>query len=218
MAKAALIDLDGFLITSEELFFEANRIYFKQFGLEEFTPEMHKAGIGVKAVVEMRNYKDKGYIKTDLGAQQIADGRDKLYWQLAKDRLRLTKGAEEFLQTAKEKFKTAMVTSSNREYVDFVFKLFDIAKYFEEIITGDMIPRGKPNPDPYLVAAKKLGVEPLNCWVFEDAPAGVLSGKAAGMTVVAVPNSFVVGDPVFNKADQVFKDLVQVAKWLKEQA
>jgi len=213
--KAALIDLDGFLISSEELFFETNKVYFKQFGLERFTPEMHRNGIGVKAVVEMQKYKDKGFVKTNLSPEEIADGRDKLYWQLAKDKLALTRGALEFLHTVKANFKTALVTSSKREYLDLVFSLFDIAKYFDVIVTGDVVLKGKPEPDPYLVSAEKLNVDPKECVVFEDAPAGVLSGKAAGMFVVAVPNRFVVGDLAFDRADKVFADLIEVEKWLK---
>lgn len=107
---------------------EANRIYFKQFGIDNFTEEMHRAGIGKKSELEMQ-----GYIDREL-------------------------------------------------------------------------------------AAKKLGVKPLKCVVFEDAPTGVLSGKAAGMRVVAVPNRFVKGDKVFEKADRVFTDLIQVEKWLGEKS
>ncbi len=212
--SAALIDLDGFLILSEEIFLEANRIYFKQFGLDNFTEAMHSSAIGKKAVVEMQSYKDKGIVTTDLSSEELMKGRDAVFRQIAKDKLELSPGAPEFLKKISSKHKTALVTSSLKDYVDFIFSKFDISKYFEVVVTGDMTKHGKPDPDPYLVAAQKLGVEIADCVVFEDAPSGVLSGKAAGVRVVAVPNRFVVGDPIFKKADLVFDSLADVNKWL----
>lgn len=216
--KAALIDLDGFLITSEEIFLEANRIYFKQFGIDNFTEEMHRAGIGKKSELEMRGYIDRGLIKADVTPKQLVQERDQVYMELAPEKLKLAPGALEFLEKVKINRKTALVTSSLNGYVDFIFDLFDISKFFDVVVTGDMVADGKPNPAPYLVAAEKLGVKPLECVVFEDAPAGVLSGKAAGMRVIAVPNRFVKGDKVFEEADEVFRSLVDVERWLEEQA
>lgn len=214
--KAALVDLDGFLIGSEEIFLEANRIYFKQFGLDNFTEEMHRSAIGKKAVVEMQGYKDKGIITTDLTPEELMEGRDTVFRRIAGEKLELTTGALGFLKKIHSKYKTALVTSSLRDYVTFIYNKFDISQYFGVNVTGDMVTRGKPDPDPYLVAAKKLGVEAGECIVFEDAPAGVLSGKAAGMKVIAVPNRFVRGDKVFEEADAVFESLVEVTDWLRQ--
>lgn len=212
--KAALIDLDGFLIESEEVFLEANRIYFKQFGLDNFTEQMHSSAIGKKAVVEMQSYKDKGIITTDLTPEELMHGRDTVFRRIATEKLELTVGALEFLKKIHLKHKTAMVTSSLSDYVAFIYERFDISQYFDANITGDMVAHGKPGPEPYLVAAKKLGVEVDECVVFEDAPSGILSGKAAGMRVVAVPNRFVVGDKAFDEADEVFGNLNEVCRWL----
>ena len=214
--KAALIDLDGLLIGSEEIFLEANRIYFKQFGLNNFTEEMHRGAIGKKTVVEMQGNKDRGIITTDLTPGELMEGRDAVFRQIAGEKLELTVGALEFLKKIHSKHKTALVTSSLDDYVGFVFDLFDISKFFDVIVTGDMVKQGKPYPDPYLLASQKLNVLPENCVVFEDAPSGVLSGKAAGIRVVAVPNRFVKGDKVFEKADEVFESLVEAEKWLEK--
>ena len=70
-----------------------------------------------------------------------------------------------------------------------------------------MITHGKPDPECYNLAAQKLGVEPLECVVFEDASVGVLAGKNANMKVIAVPNQYNKGDEAFLQADLVLDNL-----------
>lgn len=116
-------------------------------------------------------------------------------------------GAKEVLEYAKQSGKTALVTSSNQDYVDFVFGHTEIAGYFDNVVAGDHVTKGKPDPEGYLMAAKDLGVSPTSCIVFEDVPNGVQAGKNAGMRVVAVPSPYVAGDPVFNTADILLNSL-----------
>ncbi len=213
--KAALIDLDGFLIDSEGIFLEANKIYFKQFGLD-FTERMHISGIGKKTNEEMQGYIDRGLVKADISAEELVKGRDEIFREIALKKLKLLPGAQSFLEKVRKKRKNVLVTSSTREYVNFIFSLLDISKYFDEIVTGDMVKIGKPSPEPYLIGASTVGLDPDDCMVFEDAVNGVLSGKAAGMRVIAVPNRFVKGDKVFEEADMVFESLVDVSNWLEE--
>ncbi len=116
-------------------------------------------------------------------------------------------GAKELLILLQRNFKTALVTSSKREYVDLVFDKIGISEYFELVITGEMVTHGKPDPECYILAAQKLGVAINDCAVFEDAPSGILAGKNAGMKVIAVPSQFVKGDEAFKKADLVVDSL-----------
>jgi HAD superfamily hydrolase (TIGR01509 family) len=85
--------------------------------------------------------------------------------------------------------KTALASSSPKHLVDLVMDKFGIAGLFDLILSGDEVERGKPAPDIYLGAAKKLGVTPENCVVVEDAPSGVAAAKAAGMRCLAVGTS-----------------------------
>ena len=81
----------------------------------------------------------------------------------------------------------ALVTMSYRRLADAV--LADLpAATFAAVVTGDEVRRGKPHPEPYLTAAARLGVDPVDCVVVEDSPAGIASGLAAGSAVVAVPH------------------------------
>ena len=86
----------------------------------------------------------------------------------------------------------------------------NIRDYFDLVITGDQITKGKPDPESYLLASRKLEVNPSECVVFEDAPNGILAGKNAAMKVIAIPSQFVKGDETFSKADLVLDSLEEL--------
>lgn len=204
MVKAALIDLDGFLVNSEELYLEANKIYFKQFNFE-FTEELHRQGTGKKFAEWI-----KTIISIEKSGEDILKERNIVFFDLVRKKLKLLDGAKEFLETVRKNFKTALVTSSKKDYVDLVFELTHIDNYFDLVITGEQITKGKPDPEPYLLAAQELRLESSECVAFEDAPSGVLSGKNAGMKVVAIPSQFVKGDDTFIKADLLLDSLTEL--------
>lgn len=88
------------------------------------------------------------------------------------------------------KLKFAVASSAQRARINLVLNKLGITEHFDTIISGEDVKHGKPAPDPYLLAAKRLGVDPAECVVIEDALAGVRSAKAAGAKAVAVPNEF----------------------------
>jgi len=121
-------------------------------------------------------------------------------------------GAEHFLKLANNHYKTALVTSANKDYVSLVFEVTGIKKYFDVIITGQTVVYGKPDPECYLEAAKSLGVTPVECVVVEDAPSGIMAGKNAGMKVIAVPSYFVKSSPEIGKADLIVDSLEDIKR------
>ena len=90
----------------------------------------------------------------------------------------------------RRKRKLAIATSNARPMVDAVLKAHGIASYFDAIVVGTDVEKGKPNPEIYLRAAERLGAEPSRCAVFEDLPEGIQAGQRAGMRVYAVEDSF----------------------------
>ena len=99
-------------------------------------------------------------------------------------------GIIEFLQKLnKQKFPTALATSSRKTISDYVLENFGIRKYFNHIITGDDVTRAKPDPEIYLKAANNLKIKPFDCIVFEDSISGVEAAKKAGMKVILVMTS-----------------------------
>lgn len=204
MIKTALIDLDGFLINSEELYLEANKIYFKKYNFE-FTEDLHRQGTGKKFTDWI-----KTVVSIDKSGEEILKERNTVFFDLVGKRLKPLPGAKEFLELAHKNFKTALVTSSKKDYIDLVFDLTNISNYFDLVITGEETAKGKPDPESYLLAAKKLGTAPSECAVFEDSPAGILAGKNATMKVIAIPSQFVKGDQMFERADLVLNSLEEL--------
>ena len=101
------------------------------------------------------------------------------------------KGALEFLKWCKANGKKlGIATSNSRELVDNVGEVLKFSEFFDCIITSCEVKKGKPAPDVYLAVAEKLGVLPQKSLVFEDVVAGIMAGKNAGMTVIAVEDEY----------------------------
>jgi HAD superfamily hydrolase (TIGR01509 family) len=113
-------------------------------------------------------------------------------------------GALEFLSaTKKAGIKTGLVTSSDNDKLEIVFRKIPIRQYFDTVVSADRITKGKPDPMCYLLAAKDLAVSPENCYVFEDSFSGIASGNAAGMKVVGLSTT----NPAESIRDKVWKEI-----------
>ncbi|WP_055492818.1 HAD-IA family hydrolase [Streptomyces sp. TP-A0356] len=113
----------------------------------------------------------------------------------------LLPGTREFLD-ALPSDRWAVVTSATRRLAEARLEAVGVRPKI--LVTADDVTRGKPDPEPYLLAARELGVEPSRCVVFEDAPAGLAAGRAAGMTTVALATTHRAQEL---DADLVVKDL-----------
>ena len=82
---------------------------------------------------------------------------------------------------------TALVTSSSRQYAEFYLDRLEVRSFFLEIVTAEDVQNGKPDPQPYEIGARRIQRDSADCIVLEDSVNGVLSGKASGATVIAVP-------------------------------
>ena len=110
-------------------------------------------------------------------------------WGLTFKRVELLPGVDDLLaQLRLAGFWLGVASASDRKWVDHWLSQFNLLPYFETITTIEDVSHNKPAPDLYLAAAAQLGVDPTDCLVFEDSPTGIRAARAAGMTVVAVPN------------------------------
>jgi HAD superfamily hydrolase (TIGR01509 family) len=113
-------------------------------------------------------------------------------------------GALEFLAESKKAgIKTGLVTSSDNEKLESVFRKLPVRQYFDTVVSADRITKGKPDPMCYLLAAKDLNISPENCYVFEDSFSGIASGNAAGMKVVGLSTT----NPAESIRDKVWKEI-----------
>ncbi|KHE92820.1 MAG: HAD family phosphatase [Candidatus Scalindua rubra] len=124
----------------------------------------------------------------------------------------LIKGIKDFLLELKDrKYNLALVTGTRLEVVKKVLQV-GLENIFEVIVTGEMVNKGKPNPEPYLKAVDELKATKGDCVVIENAPAGITSAKGAGLMCFAVQTS--LSDEYLQDADRIFKDIDGVSKYL----
>ena len=186
--KAAIFDLDGTLVDSMWMWHAIDVEYLARYGYE--CPEnLHRVIEGMSFSETAVYFKEQFSIPESLEeikSDWIAMAIDKY-----SNEVPLKTGAAEFLKALKaHHIKTGIATSNGRELADAVLNALGIAGYFDTVTVGCEVAAGKPAPDIYLETARRLQVNPEECVVFEDIPAGILAGKRAGMTVFAVEDEF----------------------------
>jgi HAD superfamily hydrolase (TIGR01509 family) len=124
------------------------------------------------------------------------------------ERLPLIEGAVEAVQRLASRYALGVASSSNRELIDAVLDVARLAHHFRATVSSEEVARGKPAPDVYLEAARRLSVEPRRCAAVEDSHGGIRSAKTAGMFVVAIPNPAYPPDEVsLAQADVTIRSL-----------
>jgi HAD superfamily hydrolase (TIGR01509 family) len=103
-------------------------------------------------------------------------------------RLPLIDGAVEAVERIAARWPLGLASSSNRELIDRALQVSGLARHFRATVSSEEVPRGKPAPDVYLEAARRLDTDPSSCAAIEDSANGIRSADAAGMRVVAIPN------------------------------
>ena len=189
--KAFLFDLDGTLVDSMWMWGAIDVEYLGKFGLT-CPPDLQKAIEGMSFSETAAYFKKRFALEASL--EEIK--ADWISMSIEKYRRQVPPkpGTEAFLSwAAKQNIKMAVCTSNGREMVDAVLSSLNLARYFDCIITGCEVAAGKPSPDIYLEAARRMKVSPEECAVFEDVPAGILAGKRAGMEVFAVEDEYSLG-------------------------
>ncbi|QYC42837.1 2-deoxyglucose-6-phosphate phosphatase [Nonomuraea coxensis DSM 45129] len=183
--EAVFFDMDGLLVDSERVWLEIETGVMARLGAA-WTPEhqAHLVGGSMERTV--------GYMLAVSGAEVppatvrawMVDG---MVARLSAG-VELMPGAAELLDAVRaEGLPAGLVTSSLAEIADAVLKAVGRER-FDVVVTADDVTRTKPDPEPYLTAARLLGVEPVRCVVLEDSPSGVAAATAAGCAVVAVPS------------------------------
>lgn len=183
-----LFDLDGTLVDSMWMWRQIDIEYLRQFGYE--LPEKLQKDIEGMSFTETAIYfKETFHLPRTL--DEIKSEWNEMTIEKYRTEVSFKPGAKEFLIELKEHgMKTAICTSNSRQLAETVVDALDMRKYIDFIITACDVEKGKPSPDIYLKAAEVLGAAPEQCIVFEDIPAGIQAGKAAGMRVIAVEDDF----------------------------
>ena len=205
MIEAVVFDLDGVLIQTEEIWDEVRGDYIVRLG-GRYGEEAQRAMMG------MSSKEWSVYLAEDLGvprtAEQVNDDVVELMAASYRQHLPLIDGATEAVERLAARWPLAVASSSNRPLIDLVLELAGLARYFRATVSSEEVPRGKPAPDVYVEACRRLGADPTHAAAIEDSHAGIGSAKAAGMRVIAIPNpAFPPGDEALANADLVLDSL-----------
>jgi HAD superfamily hydrolase (TIGR01509 family) len=202
---AAVFDLDGLLLDSEQLWDEAREELARERG-GRWHPQAQRDMMGMSAPEWSR------YMHDVIGLREPPKEINRLVVArmeaLYRERLPLLDGAVEAVERRADRWPLGLASSSNRPLIDLALELSGLARYFRVTVSSEEVARGKPAPDVYLEAARRLGVDPRESAAIEDSHNGILAAKRAGMIVVAVPNGrFPPGEEALAEADAVVDSL-----------
>jgi beta-phosphoglucomutase len=187
--RAVIFDIDGTIVDNMHLHAEAFAVFAERHGLPPLTPA-DRARLDGRRNSEIFPILFNRDVPRDEW-QAYEHEKEGLYRELSRGRLAPLKGLDVLMaRLSARHVAMALATSAPELNVVHTLGELALAHAFPVIVRGDQVPRGKPAPDVFLEAARRLAVPPGDCLVFEDAPMGIAAAHAAGMPVVAVTTSF----------------------------
>jgi HAD superfamily hydrolase (TIGR01509 family) len=185
LIEAVVFDLDGILVQSEELWDAARRELAAEHGIE--WPDT-----ATDAMMGMSSKEWSKYVHDEVGVPDPPEeiNRRVLEWveKRYREDLPWIPGAQEAVKRMATAFPLGLATSSNREIIDIVVEVGGFEDLFQTTVSSEEVERGKPAPDVYLEAMRRMNVDPANTAAIEDSTNGLLSAHNAGMRVIAIPN------------------------------
>jgi HAD superfamily hydrolase (TIGR01509 family) len=205
VTDAVVFDMDGVLIQSEEVWDEVREAYVRERG-GRYDAEIQRAMMGMSSSEWSRFLHEHAGLPDEPDAINAEVVRRML--AAYRDHLPLIAGAVDAVQRLAAHFPLGLASSSNRELIDTVLDVADLASLFAATVSSEEVAHGKPAPDVYLEAARRLNVAPERCTAVEDSHGGIRSAKSASMRVVAIPNpSYPPGEKALALADVTISSL-----------
>ena len=208
MIEAVVFDLDGVLLDSEQLWDKAREQLARERG-GRWHDQAQRDMMGMSSLEWSR------YMHETIGlpeppeeiSREVVERLTALY----RERLPAIPGAKEAVERLAADYKLGLASSSNRELIDLALELLGVAHLFAATVSSEEVAHGKPAPDVYLEAARRLGIEPARAAAVEDSQNGILAAKAAGMRVIAIPNRhFPPDEQALARADVTLGSLAEL--------
>lgn len=206
MLKAILWDNDGVLVDTEELYFIATRDI------------LSKAHVDLTRDLFIQISLNQGRSTFDLAAEQgfsheiitqLRSERNQCYSELLRNKVHVLDGVEDTLRQLQGKISMGVVTNSRREHFEIIHASSGLLHYFDFVLTCEDYKRSKPNPEPFLTAIKRNGLNREHCIIVEDSERGLDAAKAAGIRCIVVPHNLTQGSN-FSGAYRVLDSIREV--------
>ncbi|KUM87488.1 MULTISPECIES: HAD family hydrolase [Streptomyces] len=183
---SVIFDLDGTLVDSEPNYYEAGRQTLAAHGVPDFTWADHERYVGISTQETVTQWKSLYGLRASV-PELLAD-KNRRYLALARTATRVYPEMRAFVELlAAEGVPMAVASGSSPAAIDAILTGTGLDAYLRTTVSADEVDRGKPAPDVFLEAARRLGAEPAHCVVLEDAAPGAAAAHAAGMRCIAIP-------------------------------
>ncbi len=209
MIEAVVFDLDGLLLDSEQVWDEVRETLTRERG-----GRWHERA--QTDMMGMSSTQWSLYMHEELGVPDPPEEINRLVVERMlvryRERLPVIDGAVEAVRRIGERWPLGLASSSNRPLIDLALDLMGIADRFRVTVSSEEVERGKPAPDVYLEAARRLGVPPDRIVAIEDSANGIRAAKAAGMRAIAIPNPhYPPPEDALKQADAVLDSLSELS-------
>lgn len=213
--KAVLFDMDGLMVDTESLSTEAFINSAKAQGYNMTKEETLKVLGFTKA--NIYQFWIDYFQGTNVDGEKLVDDHyeyiENVLYTVGPEKMPYV---EELLKYLRENnYKIAVASSSDTADIKNNLEKTKLEKYIDEIASGAEVENGKPAPDVFLLAAKRLGVDPKDCLILEDSKAGIKAGKASGAMVFMVPDMYTVDKECEDTADRILTNLGEVIEILE---
>jgi HAD superfamily hydrolase (TIGR01509 family) len=208
VTDAVVFDLDGLLLDTEQVWDEVREALVRERG-----GRWHDRAQA--DMMGMSSHEWSRYLHEELGLSEPPEELNRIVVERMQERYRdglpVIDGAVDAVRRMAERWPLGLASSSNRPLIDLALERMGVADLFHATVSSEEVERGKPAPDVYLEAARRLGVPPERLAAVEDSASGIRAAKVAGMRVVAIPNRhFPPGDDVLALADLRLDSLAEL--------
>jgi len=215
MIEAIIFDMDGTLVDTEPFNTEIEKRLFR-LNKVEISEEAHQKYLGIASDAMWLEITEQHQLQIPV-SELIEQNHKESYRYLSEvEQIPIMTGLIDLLKKLQaRKYPMAVASSSTPEIIDLILKKTNLKKYFQVILSAEEAGKSKPEPDVFLLAAEKLGINPANCLVVEDSPNGIKAAKAAGMLCVAYegpgadPQKQTAADAVIQNYSQLERIIIE---------
>ncbi|MFG6296072.1 HAD family hydrolase [Streptomyces rochei] len=183
---SVIFDLDGTLVDSEPNYYEAGRQTLAEYGVDDFTWTDHEGYVGISTQETVADWKRRYGLRAPV--EELLAVKNRHYLDLARTSAHAYPEMRKFVELlAGEGVPLAVASGSSPEAISAILARTGLDSLLPTVVSADEVARGKPAPDVFLEAARRLGADPADCVVLEDAAPGAAAAHAAGMRCIAIP-------------------------------